>query len=175
MSEIQNGRLSEQVKFNATLFSYYIICPRKAWFFWYGIGMERHSELVEIGKLITETTYSRQKHEISIDEVVALDWVDWKNKIIHEVKKSKALEEAHEWQVKYYLWILEQKGLTGFKGIINYPKHMKIKEVVLTDEDRQLIPKVITEMEQLFQKDKPPMAEKKPFCRKCAYFEMCWV
>ena len=40
---------------------YYFICQRKLWYFLNEINMEQNSELVSIGKIIDETTYSREK------------------------------------------------------------------------------------------------------------------
>ena len=40
---------------------YYFICHRRLWYFANQINMEQNSELVEIGKIIDETTYSKEK------------------------------------------------------------------------------------------------------------------
>lgn len=34
---------------------------------------------------------------------------------LHEIKKSKAIEEAGIWQVKYYLYYLEERGVKTLK------------------------------------------------------------
>lgn len=54
--------------------------------------MEHTSEDVYIGKLISENTYIREKHEIHIENrehEISIDFFDRKRKILHEVKKSK--------------------------------------------------------------------------------------
>lgn len=40
---------------------YYFVCKRKLWYFNNDINMEFNSELVGIGKLIDENSYSREK------------------------------------------------------------------------------------------------------------------
>ncbi len=172
---IFGSSLPSRVRVNATIFAYFVLCRRKAWLFWHGIGMERHSELVELGKIISKYTYPREKHDVNIDNTVVLDWIDWHHKVVHEVKKSRRAEDAHICQVKYYLWYLEQKGLTGFTGIINYPKLRKIQRVELTDDDRDMIKRMLSEMEELFNLETPPEPERKPICKNCAYFELCWI
>ena len=41
---------------------YYFICERRLWYFANQINMEQNSELVQIGKIIDETTYKREKN-----------------------------------------------------------------------------------------------------------------
>jgi len=36
-----------------------------------------------------------------------------RNKVIHEIKRSNKIERAHEWQVKYYIYVLEQNRYRG--------------------------------------------------------------
>lgn len=43
---------------------YYFICERRLWYFANQINMEQNSELVQIGKIIDETTYKREKKGI---------------------------------------------------------------------------------------------------------------
>jgi len=100
----------QKMRFTGTLVHYMAICPRKAWLFAKGIAQEQNSTLVEIGKWISETSYPDKRHEIEIDRTIVLDWIDWKNKVIHEVKKSSKMEDAHRLQVQYYIYYLEQSN-----------------------------------------------------------------
>ncbi|WP_369461588.1 Dna2/Cas4 domain-containing protein [Thermoclostridium stercorarium] len=43
-----------------------------------------------------------------------------------KVKKSKSIEEAAIWQVKYYLYYLKRLGIEEVTGIIDYPLLRKI-------------------------------------------------
>ena len=74
---------------------------------------------------------------ISVDyQYVTNSQQDSKNKVIHEIKKSNKVDKAHEWQLKYYMYVFEQHGIEGVKGILEYPLLRKTKEVILTDVDR---------------------------------------
>ena len=73
--------------------------------------MEQTSDTVLLGKLIDESSYERKDKGIDIDETIVIDWIDDKTGVLHEVKKSDSMEEAHTWQVLYYLWYLKQKGV----------------------------------------------------------------
>ncbi len=90
---------------------YYFVCKRKLWYFCHDLQMENVSqnENVQLGKLLDETSYRRNQKHINIDDTINIDFIkDFKE--IHEVKKSKSIEEAGIWQVKYYLYYLKKKG-----------------------------------------------------------------
>lgn len=92
----------------ATHIAYLHTCHRKLWLFANGINMEHTSEIVAEGKLIGETTYTDRAQkftEIEIDGV-KIDFYDARNKMVHEVKKSASVEQAHIAQVQYYLYKL---------------------------------------------------------------------
>ena len=116
-----------------THINYYFLCHRKLWLFANGINMEHTSDLVYEGKLIHETSYPQRSEkytEIEIDGI-KIDYYDAKNKIIHEVKKSDKKELSHEWQLKYYIYILLQNGIEGVTGILEYPKLRQTNEILL--------------------------------------------
>ena len=85
---------------------YYFICQRKLWYFANEINMEQNSELVSIGKTIDETSYKREKKSILIDNTINIDFIK-DGAVLHEVKKTKAIEEAGIWQLKYYMYYLK--------------------------------------------------------------------
>ncbi|MEX0686796.1 MAG: CRISPR-associated protein Cas4 [Balneolales bacterium] len=159
-----------------TLLNYYMLCRRKAWFFAHGIQMEHTSDIVSEGKVISETTYGRRSSKYTeLDLGIAkIDYYDAKNKVVHEVKKSNKVEHAHEWQVKYYLYLLGQNGVEGASGILEYPKLRRKTDVELTDEDRSRITTMISEIQTLVSNDECPPLQKKSICRSCSYFDLCW-
>ena len=112
-----------------TYFNYFLICHRKLWLFANGFTMESTSDLVYEGRLLHETSYPRRSdrfQEIEIDGI-KIDYYDARRKIVHEVKKSDKHEIAHEWQLKYYLYVLEQNGIDGVTGYLNIPGYTKLK------------------------------------------------
>ncbi len=109
------------LRINGTMVYYYYVCLRKLWYFANEIRLEKDDENVMLGKLVDEGSYGREKKQILIDETINVDFIkDWK--ILHEVKKSKSIEEASIWQVKYYLYFLKTRGIQIEKGILDYPK-----------------------------------------------------
>ena len=104
---------------------YYFICKRKLWYFIHEINMESENENVMLGKLLDENSYKRDDKHINIDNVISIDFIR-EQKELHEIKKSRAIEEAGIWQVKYYLYYLKQRGVTEVKAKIDYPLLKKI-------------------------------------------------
>ncbi len=140
--------------------------------------MEQTSDTVAMGKFISESTYEREKHEIHIsddEDDIVLDFYDAKTKTIHEVKKSDKMEETHIWQVKFYIYVLEKKGLSGITGEIDYPKLKQKIKVELNDDDRKKLKGIREDVRKIVEQSIPPDIINKPFCKQCAYYELCYV
>jgi CRISPR-associated exonuclease Cas4 len=159
-------------KFTGTEVGYYFICRKKLWWFHHGIQMEQESDRVKMGKLVHEKSYERQKKEISIDNKIVLDWQS--DGVIHEVKLTDSMEEAHEFQLLYYIYYLKQKGVEGLTGQIDYPRLRQTKEIELTPEKETELEKALTEMDRILTLDKPPEVEFMKICKNCSYAELCW-
>ena len=161
-------------KVSGTMFYYYFVCKRKLWFFSNEIQLENENEDVKLGKLIDENSYSKEEKHILIDNTINIDFIkDWK--ILHEIKKQKSVEEAGIWQVKYYLYFLKKRGIYLEKGILDYPKLKKREEIFLSLEDEKEIEKILENISKIIQEEKPPKLEKLKICKKCAYFEYCYI
>lgn len=160
-----------------THFNYYQLCRRKLWLFANGINMEQTSELVYEGRLIHEQSYpqrSSRYEEVAIDGI-KVDYYDARNHVIHEVKKSNKVDHAHEWQLKYYMYVFEQHGVDDVRGILEYPTLRKSKEVILSDVDREMIIEIIADIEKIATQDECPPLAKKGICRNCSYYEFCFA
>lgn len=153
---------------------YYFICQRKLWYFLNEIKMEQNSELVSIGKIIDETTYSREKKGILIDNTVNIDFIK-NGAVLHEVKKTKSIEEAGIWQIKYYMYFLEKRGVKNIEAQIDYPLIRETKEIFLEEEDREVLENIEKNIVEIKNLDKPPEVLNAKFCKKCAYFDLCYV
>ena len=170
-------QISFNVNINATLINLYHVCKREMWLHANGIRMEQTSDLVSEGKLIHETSYPQRAErytELEIDGSV-IDFYDTKNKVIHEVKKSDSVEKAHEWQMKYYIWLLKKNGVEGATGMIEYPKLRETTKVALTDEDAGYLEKLIMEIENIVVSETCPSRIEVKMCKKCSYYEFCYI
>ena len=153
---------------------YYEVCKRKLWYFVNEIQLEENNSNVILGKLLEENTYTKDEKKINIDGVINIDFIRSK-KVLHEIKKSNSIEPASLLQVQYYLYYLEKKGLIGLKGILDYPLLKQTVEVNLTDKDRENLDNIIIGIKEILRKESPPALEKNGICKKCAYFDLCFV
>jgi len=158
---------------NGHLLSYYIVCPRQAWFSHRGINQEWTSEIVDLGKALDEIKSKNRKMahiQLSRSEIDLIKRKDGKIEV-YEIKKSSKLEMAHRAQLMFYLFILHKLGVDSI-GVLWYPTERK-KVVVYLNPIwmEELINKVC----KVISSDKPPQAKRKPYCAKCSYYEYCWV
>ncbi|MCI6414373.1 CRISPR-associated protein Cas4 [Butyricimonas virosa] len=161
----------------ATHINYYCVCKRKLWLFGNGIGMEYTSDLVTEGRLVHETSYPNRAaryEEISIGGSV-IDFYDPQTKVIHEIKKSSAKEEAHVWQVKYYIYLFEKEEIMGVKGVLEYPLLREIVSVNFEDEDREELKSMMFEIKKIVEGEMCPPRLLKKRCSQCSYFEFCYA
>lgn len=161
----------------ATHINYYFICKRKLWLFANGISMEHTSDTVYEGKMLHETSYPQrpERYEELEIEGCKIDFYDARNKVVHEIKKSDKMEEAHEWQVKYYIWLLKRNGVEGVTGLLEYPKLRETTKVTLTEVDIDYLQGVVKEVETIMESEACPPSIKSKICKSCSYMEFCYV
>ena len=159
-----------------THFNYYLICHRKLWLFAHHVQMEPTSDTVAEGKFIHESTYMQRNTNFRELEIggVKIDFYDPKNKIVHEVKKSDKLEAAHVWQLKYYLYVLQNAGIDGVAGVLEYPKQRQKEEILLSERDVVEIETMKTDIAAIAEQNECPPVINKPFCKRCAYYDFCY-
>jgi len=157
-----------------TMFYYYFVCRRKLWYFSKDITLEHSSEKVALGKLLDENSYSRDEKHISIDNTISIDFIRGRD-ILHEIKKTKSIEEASVWQVKYYLYYLRKRGVVIEKARLDFPLIRETKEVILEDKDYREIEHILTQINDILNEAVPPEAINSKVCKNCAYFELCYI
>ena len=153
--------------------NYYFICHTKLWLFGHSIAMERESDRVDLGRLLHETSYQRREKDLSIDDTIAFDFITHGDGLeIHEVKLTSRMPAADEWQMKYYLYYLRQRGIEA-RGVLNYKKEHRVDVVELTDEDARRMEDILADIERIITGPFPE-PERKRICRKCSYYEFCF-
>lgn len=162
----------------ATLISYFHTCHRKLWLHANEIRMEHTSELVAEGKLIGETTYERRAGkylQIELDGI-KIDFYDPHTRTVHETKRGRAIETAHRAQVQYYLYKLEQHGVSGATGMIEYPDLRRTEPVAaLTKADLETIADWERAVLEVIGRASCPPVIDKPYCKSCAYHDLCYA
>ena len=161
---------------SATLINLYHVCQREMWLHANGIRMEHNSTVVADGKLLHETSYPQRSDKYSEIEIGGskIDFYDAKNKVIHELKRSDKMESAHEWQLKYYILLLEQNGIEGVTGILEYPKIKETKSIELVDSDRVYLKLIINHITEITAIEICPPLLNAKICKTCSYYDFCY-
>lgn len=73
------------------------------------------------------------------------------------------------------MYFLKQKGIVIEKGVVDYPKLRQRETIFLSEEDLLKIENILTEIENITNDTKPPKVIDKPLCKKCAYYEYCYI
>ena len=170
------------------LVGYYVLCPRKAWLSMRGLWMEQESTTVALGRHIGDASYSRQRKDIMLHAeapdgtplVGKIDWAQLDQGVLHETKKSRSCEDAHRWQLRFYLWLLKLNEVTRpdgtpFSGEINYPKLRRTERVELRPKHEERLASIVADLRRIAaQKTPPPRIDRRAFCKKCAFEELCY-
>lgn len=154
---------------------YFVICKRELWFFANKINMDYTDENIKLGKLVEEESFNREKKNINLGNISIDFEINKKDTIIFEIKKSSKLIEGAKYQLYYYLFYLKNLTNKNYKGYLVFPKEKKKIEIVLTNEIEEEIRNIINEIPKIVSLESPPQIISKPYCKKCAYYDLCKV
>ena len=164
------------MKVNGTLINYYFHCKRQCYLHGNRLNLEDNSETVKIGKAIHEERQEKSDNtEIAIDNI-KLDKLT--SEYLVEVKKSDADVEASKWQLLYYLKVLKEKGIDR-KGKLEFVEKNKTKNKILyfelTEDILKELEVYVKNIEDLLLEEDIPEVINQPKCKKCAYYEYCYI
>lgn len=164
------------MRVNGTLINYYFHCKRQCYLHGNRLNLEDNSEMVKIGKAIHEEKASGSENaEISIDNI-KLDKLT--AEYLTEVKKSDADIEAGKWQLIYYLKVLKSKGIIRKGKLECVEKNKADKKIMyfeLNEELEKEIDQYAYDIEKLVLSEEIPKVLNEPKCKKCAYYEYCYI
>ena len=161
-------------KITGIMIYYYFVCKRKLWYSCQNISMESENENVSVGKFVDESSYIKNRKHIMINNEINLDFIENLN-TIHEIKKSRKIEKASIWQVKYYLYYLKKRNIDNLNAKIDYPLLKKTVEVELSEDDELILDKSIEEIKRIVSCEFPPEFEVKNICKSCAFEDLCKI
>lgn len=159
----------DEILFTGVQIQYFIIDPRRLWYFSKGITMENNSDLVEIGRVISEESYRWERKEIQIGRIK----IDFFRKTleIHEVKKSSKFKEAARWQLLYYLYVLKKLGVKC-QGILNFPKEKRIEKLILDQDKETKLEMILKEIKKIVHQVTPPKTKQSEKLKTSSYYEL---
>lgn len=163
------------MKINGTLMNYYIHCHRQCYLHAHRLNLENNNENVKVGKALHEQKYLNDDNaEILIDNIR----IDKLTKdYLTETKKSDADVEASKWQLILYLYKLKQKGIIR-KGKLDFIQKNKEKKTIIIELNEELekdLLNKVNEIKQLLESNNVPEVIEKKHCKKCAYYEYCYI
>jgi len=162
------------VAITGTLVQSYGICKRQTWLMAHQIIPDQEHPYIEIGRLLDQETYSRDKKKINFENVV-LDIIrsDEGDIVVGEVKKSSKAQESARLQLAFYLYKLKQSGVDA-KGLLLFPEERKRIPVELTPDLENELESIFKGINAVVLRDTPPPPEKIGYCKNCGYREFCW-
>lgn len=161
-------------RITGTMIYYHSVCKKKLWYFMNDITMESGSDLVQLGKLLDSESYSKEDRNININNEISIDFIQENNEI-HEIKKSRKIEEASILQLKYYMYYLKKRGVNITKGVIDYPLMKKKIDVFLEKDDISNIENIIKEIIDIKHISDVYKTKNKSICKSCAYYDICYI
>ena len=165
------------MKITGTVINYYFHCKRQCYLFANKINLEDNSEDVRIGRVLHEIKSKDGKNtEIKYEDMV-VDKVT--AKYVEEYKKSDSDTEAAKMQLLFYLKNLKDKGIYKKGRLIynekNNKENKKSEIVELNDKNIEKLNNCIKEIEILINGNTVPDVEKENKCKRCAYYEYCYI
>lgn len=159
---------------------YFYICKRKVWFASRYVGPSYDNEMIQIGKLISEKSYIREKRNVTIVNVFDGSFINLdimrateKGIVVGEIKKSSACLKASKMQLAYYLYLLKSLDIEAI-GLLLIPKEKKKLKIELTEKLENELQLTIQKVREIIQADLPPEATWNNLCKKCGYVDFCW-
>ncbi|QSZ27551.1 CRISPR-associated protein Cas4 [Aceticella autotrophica] len=161
------------MKVTGTLMQSYTICKRQVWLMAHQIIPDQEHPFIEMGRIIDDNSYDRDKKKLHFENVV-IDLVrsDKDNFLVGEVKKSSKAEKSAKMQLLFYLYRLKQSGIIA-KGQLFFPEERKRINVELTETNEKEILNAINEITDIIDREKAPDFVKIPYCKNCGYREFC--
>lgn len=164
------------IKVNGTLINYYFHCKRQCYLLGNRLNLEDNSELVQIGRAIhEEKSVGKENREIAIENI-RIDKLT--SEYLIEIKKSDADVEACKWQLLFYLSQLKGKGMER-KGKLEFVEKNKVQQksayYELTEEIEDQLKRYVEEIEDLIGSEQVPAVLNSGKCKKCAYYEYCYI
>ncbi len=162
------------VTITGTLVQSYNICKRQTWLMAHQIIPDQEHPYIEIGRIVDQETYSRDKKKINFENIV-LDIIrsDEEDIVVGEVKKSSKAQESARLQLAFYLYKLKQSGVDA-KGLLLFPEEKKRIPVELTLALEEELENIFKGINAVVSMKMPPPPQKIGYCKNCGYKEFCW-
>ncbi len=153
--------------------SSFVMCKTELWYQSHNINLDKFDINILKGRIIAEESLQNITKEKAIGDI-KIDRINFRSRVITEIKKSKKSLDEGKYQLIYYLYKL--KYLTGieFEGEISIPKENYKETIILDKQLESNLKEILKEIKCIINLEKPPAPESKPYCKGCMYYELCW-
>lgn len=158
------------MKINGTIIEYFFHCKRQCWLVANRVNLEDNSEDVRIGRVLHDVNFS--KDEVKIENI-AIDKL--KGDYVVEFKKSDSDVNAAKMQAMLYLKRLKNLGINKKARLEFFEKRKQNSKKIEVELDEKLLESSLKEIEIFLQTPTPPKPVKNASCKKCAYYEICFL
>ena len=73
------------------------------------------------------------------------------------------------------MYYLHKRGVKNVTAKIDFPLIKETKEVFLENSDIKILEEVVKNVENIAESDKPPEIINNKVCKKCAYYDLCYI
>jgi len=88
---------------------------------------------------------------------------------------SNGIRKHEKLQVAAYALLLEdERGVKIPLGFLEYYQVKQRIPFLIKDEDKAEVLDILSKVKDLFETEKEPKKERKNFCNRCGYYEICW-
>jgi CRISPR-associated exonuclease Cas4 len=153
----------------------FVLCPRKTWLLLRQICGDQENDFLAIGRLLSKSSYKREKKEITIGKN-KIDVMRFNNEeiIAIEIKKSSKMLKTSRIQLLHYLYCLKKLGYF-VRGEIRIPKEKKVILVTLENNEIKELEDIYKNIDRLIETEKPVKPRWIEACKTCSYLEFCWA
>ncbi|ELY55976.1 CRISPR-associated protein Cas4 [Natronococcus amylolyticus DSM 10524] len=160
-------------------YHYYGICSTKLWYHHHRILYAQENEFVKLGKILSETAYSRDDNvAVGTSKFDLIRHPDEQTIEISEIKRSSTYQEADRLQLLHYLSLLAEAQSNGSDreliGKLRYPRENTVVTIKWTDKTAVEYEEATAEILSAVS-DECPSPERIPACRKCSMREFCFA
>lgn len=151
----------------------YFKCKRQLHLNLENITFYENSDNITMGKILEKETYKRRSKKFKQFNigVGVVDFIDFRDKIIYETKKSTSMLELGIYQLKFYMMSMGE----GWSGVIEVPKERYKEKFTLNDNDKKELNEAISYIKNIKPSDKVPERLDSPICKKCSFYDYCYV
>ena len=172
----QDGVYSKRgVRLYGTLYRYVKVCDRQLWMQVRGISPDPENDYLLLGKLIHEEFFPNYSKEVWFyGTVMDVILEDGGQILVMEVKRKMSLLESYVMQLAFYLYLLRYKGLST-EGILSFPLERRRLSISWSPELGKALREATLKIEEIALSPKIPPAIRKPWCKSCAYKDLCFA